>query len=221
MKTPFGNVKFGFGGSPSKIAETVTGKSVDSLMQQQANPYDESRKAYIDALENQKKKMTDISDKFRKEAPGIQAKGEGAIGDEERISAKEGIQDIRKGASKRGLLYSGLRQGAEAGRIGESQSRIAGRSAELSSQIETQKELFDNLAVQANLNRQAGEAGLAGQDYSSSLQSALERRKQLAGIGKGLGSVAGMALGGGFGGGGSSPTPSGTTDMGAFGSGRR
>lgn len=206
MKTPFGNVNIGFGGGPSKLAQTVTGKAVEGLMGQ-PNPYEESKKAYIDALENQKKKMTDISDKFRKEAPGIQAKGEAAIGDEERLAAKEGIQDIRKGASKRGLLYSGLRQGAEAGRIGEAQSRIAGRSAELSSQIESQKDLFDQLAIQANLNRQAGEAGIAGQDYSASLQSALERRKQLAGIGKGLGSVAGMALGSmGGGSGGFSPT---------------
>lgn len=203
--SPVGSTVGGFmlGGPLGAGAGYLAGKAIRGAGQGQpeVDPYDEKRKAYFDALESQRARMADMSDKFRKEAPGIQAKGEAAIGDEERKAAKEGIQDIRKGASRRGLLYSGLRQGAEAGRIGESQSRIAGRAAELNDQIESTKQAFDAQAVQAGINQKAAQAGIAGQDYTSSLEKALEKRKALSGIGKSLGSMGGMAAGGAFGGG--------------------
>jgi len=205
--SPVGSTVGGFmlGGPLGAGAGYLAGKALrggGGGEQQQADPYQEKKQAYMDALESQRKKMTDISDKFRKEAPTIQEKGIGAIGDEERRSAKAGIQDIRKGASSRGLLYSGLRQGAEAGRIGESQSRIAGRAADLSDQIEQQKDNLDNQAVQAGLSKQAAELGMASEDYASNLEKAKQRTSGIKKIAGMIGNVGGSAMGSAMGGGG-------------------
>lgn len=203
--SPVGSTVGGFlvGGPLGAGAGYLAGKALRGAGQEGPNsdPLAEKKQAYIDALESQRKKMVDMSDKFRREAPSIKAQGEAAIGDEERKSAKAGIQDIRKGASSRGLLYSGLRQGAEAGRIGEAQSKISNRAADLSEQIEMQKESLDAQAVQSGLDKSAIEAGMAQSDYAGSLQKSKARSsglKKLAGM---IGQTGGMAAGGAFGGG--------------------
>lgn len=206
--SPVGSTVGGFmlGGPLGAGAGYLAGKAIRGAgqggEQQQADPYQEKKQAYMDALESQRKKMTDISDKFRRDAPAIQEKGIGAIGDEERKNAKSGIQDIRKGASSRGLLYSGLRQGAEAGRIGESQSRIAGRAADLSDKIEQQKDYLDQQAVDAGLNKQSAELGMARSDYANNLKASQERSSGIKKIAGMIGNVGGMAMGGMGGGGG-------------------
>lgn len=205
--SPVGSTVGGFmlGGPLGAGAGYLAGKALrgGGGDQQEVDPLAEKKQAYLDALEGQRKKMVDISDKFRKEAPAIQEKGIGAIGDEERKSAKAGIQDIRKNASSRGLLYSGLRQGAEAGKISESQGRIASRAADLSDQIEQQKDFLDQQAVDAGLNKQGAELGIGQRDFANNLKAAQERTSGIKKIAGMIGKTGGMAMGGAFSGGGS------------------
>lgn len=107
------------------------------------------------------------------------------------------LQGSRQGFSQRGLLYSGLRSGAEAGARGNMASQLAGRRRALTLEGEQQA---------GGLEQQALDTGMGLSDIRQQ-QSAMEnqinaaRQQRKEGVIKNIGSSVGSLFGGAVGGG--------------------
>jgi len=181
----------------SPIGKQVN-KQIDKLKEQAQNrvdPYEESRKRYTEALEAQRQKIAGTAAEYEKKMPGMKERAFGAVENTGRKQAGEEIKDIRKGTQRRGLLYSGLREGAEAGAIGGMQSRVAQQESQIADEMEGRKQELQEASATAGLNKLAAEAGLATGDVNMTLQNALARRQSMSSLMGGIGGIAGSYLG--------------------------
>jgi len=156
----------------------------------------DARTRYIDALQAQSDKIQANAAQFEKDLPGMRSRMIGAAGDVERKGANENIQAVRKGASRRGLLYSGLRQGAEAGAVGQANSNIANKTTAINEDLARRQAELQDAAATSGLNVLGAKAGIAGQNFSSAMDKSAQRSKGLSSLMSGVGSVGGSALGG-------------------------
>jgi len=117
----------------------------------------------------------------------------------------KGVHDIRKGASDRGLLYSGLRQGKE----GDFRSQVAGTmakqvaqsNADLSKRADSMDEIAANSRLQGMQQSMQAQSAVDRMNMENSVSRA-QQWQQLASIaGYGLGRMAGGGSGGASGGG--------------------
>ncbi len=125
-----------------------------------------------------------------KQSQGVQAQENSRQG----LSSK--IADIRSGSNKRGLLYSGLRQGAEAQAGTDAAGELAQQRAQINTQVEDQANQLDSQALGSAFATQKAQQDLNDSAY----QDALQRKKQGMGImsmvGSGIGAMAGSKAGG-------------------------
>jgi hypothetical protein len=98
---------------------------------------------------------------------------------------------ITQQANQRGLLYSGLRQGAQAGAQGEIAGQLANERARINQATEARAQEMENAAIGVGL--QARNQAIQAQDDAYNL--ALQKKKQEMDLAKGLGGVAGQAIG--------------------------
>lgn len=117
------------------------------------------------------------------------------FGDQSRRQLAQDLAGARSAASSRGLLYSGLRRGAEQGLRGQA----AGQMAQYRQNVNQSS--ADKLAGYQQQQAQRGVAdyGLEAQRnlgaYQNALQDRAQKRAQGAQIGAGLGSLGGALLG--------------------------
>lgn len=132
---------------------------------------------------------------FREDIPEMaQAQGE-ELKRQGQASLDAGIKDIRKGMSSRGLLYSGLRQGKEAGLRGQVAMQMARGQAEINSELEDLARAKEYQASRYGL--QGYEEALTRYEnlYNKQMENALRRRKQMSQIAGAAGYAAGTAMG--------------------------
>lgn len=105
------------------------------------------------------------------------------------------LADVRSGANRRGLLYSGLRQGAERGAGSDAASTMASSRMNINNAVDDQANALDSQALNSAFQVQQMQQDLNDTAY----QDALTRRKQSMGImsmlGAGLGGIAGAQAG--------------------------
>lgn len=159
------------------------------------DPYEQQRKRYIEALEAQRKKISGVASEYEKSMPGMKERAFGAAADVGRKEVGQEIGNIRKGTQRRGLLYSGLREGAEAGAVGDMQSRVASQQSQIADEMENRRQELQDAAAQAGLGKMAAEAGLASGDINMTLQNALARRQAMGSLLGGIGGLAGAYIG--------------------------
>jgi hypothetical protein len=131
---------------------------------------------------------------FRSRMPAMAEEAQTANLGAARRQLAGGLADVRSGYNQRGLLYSGLRQGAEADVVGESAARLAAARRELNQGLEDQAFSLDANAADAGLRAQ----GMESESMDSALERALaragEKRKAIAGLGEAGGSLIGTSL---------------------------
>jgi len=176
-------------------AVTGTGPVFGGDKGPQQDPMAAARASYVGKLEERRKQLQDNLDKYNKEMPGMRERMVGAVGDEERSQADTNIKNIRKDATQRGLLYSGLREGQEAGAVGGANKRIAGKTMGINQDLEDRRLALQDMVTGAGLDKAAAEAGIAGQNYESDLGKSLEKRRQMSSIMGAGGALGGAALG--------------------------
>lgn len=105
------------------------------------------------------------------------------------------LANIRAGSNSRGLLYSGLRQGAESQAGTDTAGQVAQERAQINNSVEDQANQLDSTALNSAFQTQ----GLQQQLNDSAYQDALQRRKQgislLGTVGGALGGMVGAGAG--------------------------
>jgi hypothetical protein len=144
------------------IGGAVVGKkAADSLFPGKIPAPQTGEDPQVTALRN---KLYGEAKQFREGLPGLQANASSQIEREGNQAVATAVKGTRQGYNSRGLLYSGMREGAELG----AKSRIASTMAEQRTQ--SNKSLQDLAAAKENTAMQVGMQGY---------QQALQRQDQI------------------------------------------
>lgn len=102
--------------------------------------------------------------------------------------------NIRSNANSRGLLYSGMRQGAEAGAEARGQAGLAAERSNINSQIEGYGNQLDTQATSMGLQDFQNQVQNSMAQYQNQLQQDSQRRQQIGQFIGGAGSIAGLII---------------------------
>lgn len=134
---------------------------------------------------------------FEQQAPQIkQTLYEGAQQESRRGLADE-LAQTRQGASRRGLLYSGLRAGAEQGARASAGAGLASARSAINSSIQGQIDQMRKGSIQGGLQQYSNAMSAATEDYKNAMNRYKNKNAMMAQIGGGLGAVGGAYLTGG------------------------
>lgn len=158
--------------------------------------------AYAALFNQQEQRKKDAVDKANADhTAGVQNQKSQLInqyGDNARMQLAQGLAGVRTGANSRGLLYSGLRQGAEE----NLRDRTAGQMAQYRTNVNqaADDKVNDYAGQQANLGlqQQNSENQARLNDYQMALKDRGQRQATGAAIGSAVGAIGGAAAGGGF-----------------------
>lgn len=134
--------------------------------------------------------------KFRAQMGDMSQKQYQQAEDTSRRGLAESMSGIKQGASQRGLLYSGLRSGAEANAASGAQSDLAAQRAEINQNLENTAQGMEQGALQSGMQRYGTQLQQSSDTYQQALQKMKDQQAQQAGIMGAAGSVGGMLLGG-------------------------
>lgn len=117
-------------------------------------------------------------------------------GDQARMGLARDLAGARSAASSRGLLYSGLRRGAEADLRGQAGGQMAQYRQNVNQSQADKLGQFQGQQAERGVARYGMDAQRNLGAYQDALQQRGQKRAQGASIGGGLGSLAGAVLGG-------------------------
>ena len=139
---------------------------------------------------------------YRQKLPGTQESMMHQASDVGRRGLAEGIVDARRASSSRGLLFSGLRQGAEAGAASDYLSGLSQARSGINEQTNSLADQMSAQAKQSGVGAQQAQQGLADAIYNRQMQqfgiARDEQGKRQAALGQatgGLASLGGMLAG--------------------------
>lgn len=107
-------------------------------------------------------------------------------------------QGARYNANAKGLLYSGLRQGAEAGIQGSNATDLAGTRANINYGTQNTANQMTQQATGLGLGVQEAQTQMNKQNYLNAMDNYKQQMGALEGFGQGVGSLAGKAIGAGL-----------------------
>lgn len=105
------------------------------------------------------------------------------------------LSNVRTAANSRGLLYSGLREGAEAGTIGDFYADQAGQKAKINQTAEDTARGMEEKALGMGMQMQQQAQQQQDKAYDMALQARAGRQSGMAGIMGGGGNFLGGILG--------------------------
>jgi hypothetical protein len=151
-------------------------------------------------LGQSKQRETDLVQGAIKEAEDFDKTSPQRMQQEQALASSQGRRDlastmsqIDKGASSRGLLYSGLRQGAQAQAAGQNQMQQAQARGNIASAYQQRGQDLRSTAMGAQLNRKQFAANQAYQNQQRQMQNQASQFNAVGQIGAGLGGLAGSA----------------------------
>lgn len=116
-------------------------------------------------------------------------------GNDSRLALSQKLNDIKQNASSRGLLYSGLRQGAESGAAAQAGGDLAAQREAINQRLESQGNAFDTQAIQTGMGVANQQQGMNDFVYNQALAQRQQRNQALGGLGQGIGALAGSTAG--------------------------
>lgn len=159
------------------------------------DPYEKRRREDLQKVKDYTKQLGNEATDFRSNLPGYQEKSLGVQQDSLRRDLAKNLAGVDRSSNRRGLLYSGLREGGRAQAIGGYGSALAQRRAGINDASEQMASGMEDRAIQADIQR----VGLENQGNQSAYQAALARREGnnagMAGLMGGIGSFMGSAAG--------------------------
>lgn len=142
-----------------------------------------------------RKKLYGEAKDFRKGLPELQGRARINLLGDARGALTQGISNTRKNFNRRGLLYSGLRQGGEQGLRGQVASSLASSIAGSNQDLENEAKGREMSASSVGLQGFGDAISRNNQLFDIRNQNAMERRKALASLGQGVGYMAGSYYG--------------------------
>ncbi len=104
------------------------------------------------------------------------------------------IANTRSSYNNRGLLYSGMRQGAELGNQAQAGAKLAGARSKINQAVEDQGKQMQYQAVDAGLQAQKSAQSIQDEIYSNALSDFQGRNNVIGSVLSGGGMIAGSAL---------------------------
>lgn len=159
------------------------------------NVFSEAEKDYQNRQADKlRQTQIDTASKLEKDAPEIanRAFGAAAIGERRNLAGQ--MADIQRGASRRGLLYSGMKQGAEAGAQAGSAARLAQARIGINRDVGQMVQDAKSKVIQGGLDMQSSQQAMEDAVYSKALSNYQSRVAGAGAIGGGLGMVGGAFL---------------------------
>ena len=142
-------------------------RGVDSLKIEE-DPYLKKLSERTKGIASEQRKQ---ADEYKKQAPELQTKRFNVAGDGLRKELAGNIQGVRQGANKRGLLYSGLRQGAEGQLNSGLSGDLMGAQGAISKDIAEETKRMDFDALQGELQAAQVDQQLKNDLYKRQLQA--------------------------------------------------
>lgn len=134
--------------------------------------------------------------RFRSSIPTLNQQAGTIQGEEGRQGLARKLTDIKRSASSRGLLYSGIKQGADQEVASSTASDLANKSYSTNKSLENQAQKMENSAIESGMKGLEAKQQAAQQSYQMALQRRQAQQQGQAGLLGGVGSLAGAALGG-------------------------
>jgi len=141
-------------------------------------------------------KQAEQAKNFRAKMPSMQQEQEVGIKQNTRSELARELAGIRGNMSSRGLLYSGLRRGAEADQSAQAASQAAAQRANVNQTLLGQAEGLDQNAIQSGLALQQSRQAQADAEYEARNKGFQARQGMFKELGGAIGITGGAALGG-------------------------
>ena len=142
-----------------------------------ANIAEQAAAGNQEAQQQQQKAVTNAQD-FRANLPNYEQDQQNTATDSAKAKLANTMSGIDSSANSRGLLYSGLKQGAEANAAGGYASDLAATKANINQNAESAAEGMENAAVGQGLNQQQ----IMQQQNDAAYQQALAAQQQKFGM---------------------------------------
>lgn len=159
------------------------------------SPGEAARKANAEELKQQREALQSRANSFRqglpqyKEALGAQAQDQGTRELQGQTSG------INRNMNQRGLLYSGLNQGAQAGAGSAYASALAKRRSQINEQSDSIADQMDQRSIDAGFQEQQLRAAAAKAAYEQQVQNKQNEDKSRGSLFGALGSLGGSLFG--------------------------
>lgn len=132
---------------------------------------------------------------FEAAAPGLKENAfQGVAGQERRRLAGE-MSGIRSGANSRGLLFSGMRQGQEAGAQGTSEVNLAGARQGINNTVNDQIQKYKEAPINTGLHQADVQNNISNQAMSMAISNMQANNSAMSGLGSAIGQGVGTYLG--------------------------
>lgn len=159
--------------------------------------YDEEKKKRD--FENKRQQIEsaqiDQAKMFRRQLPNYTGRLQGLADEKMRNLFTGDVTNIRDQMNRRGLLHSGLRQGAELGAAAKRGSELARDKVTIADQLEKQAQEFENSATTNIMDNYRDKIHQADQAYDLALQRMKQRSEMMNSLWSAGGSVLGGYLG--------------------------
>ena len=186
------------GGEASKI-----GLPVGGLLQQGGRMIAPEEEAAISKpgedpkiTELRRQQMQQAKD-FRQNMPSLQEKAFGNVAARENQRLGQEVKDIQAGSNRRGLLYSGLREGKESGARAASASNLASQRSSINDAYEQKAKQLEMNAIDTAFKQQQSQQQIEDEIYNQALANVASKNAASSALMSAGGQVAGRSMGGG------------------------
>lgn len=135
------------------------------------------------------------ADDFRKNKFTLRDKMVNELAEGQLRQMQSDIGGIRSGLNARGMLYGGMRQGAEAGRRAQAGANIAAGTQTINRQLAEQQRNLDRAAVGAGLNFMNIQSNIEDSVMNQAINNMQNRMTTMTGVGSAAGGLIGSAIG--------------------------
>lgn len=148
-----------------------------------------------DAARAQREKIVQTATDYRTNLGRTQAGLMDVQTDKARRGLAENIAGVRQAANRRGMLYSGLRSGAESEAAGKYASGLSAQRAKIGEETEAKANKLEDLAIEAALQEQQARGKLSDIDYKRALEQRKARNDMMGAVGGAAGGLIGTMAG--------------------------
>lgn len=148
-------------------------------------------------LSNLRTQQFNTAGEFRNNIPGMAEEQTAHAADTGRRELAANLAGNKEGASRRGLLYSGLKQGADLDAHSAYAAGLASKRASINADLEDKATQMEDAAIGGAFDDQKTQQSAYDQAFQQRQARNASRNQAIGQLGGGLGSLAGGLLGSG------------------------
>lgn len=187
----------------SPLLNIATGGITGGLMREAGRAIAPEEEAAI-AKPGEDPRMTELrrqqmlqAKEFRQNMPSLQEKAFGNVAARENARLGQEVKGIQASSNRRGLLYSGLREGQESGAKAASASNLAGQRMSINDAYEQKAKQMEMNAMDTAFKQQQSQQQIEDEIYNQALANVANKNAATSALIGAGGQLAGRSMGGG------------------------